>query len=452
MTSERIPSESQRDGEQEFVVGLDVPAARSLLGCFSGLTCMPAAITDLSGNVLVATGWQDACMRFHRAHPVTSQICIESDLHLADGLVKGEFRALKCPNGLWDMATPLYVGGVLCGRVHVGQFLYEDESMDLDFFRAQAERYGFARDEYLSAVEGVPRYSRERAHFLMRHLTDAVEVVSRLSLNNHDLATAEARYRELYERSPVGYQSLDVDGRLLDVNQSWLEMLGYSREEVIGHWFGDFLAPHMVELFRERFPRFRAAGKTSTEFEMKRKDGEIITVAFDGRIGYRENGEFSRTHCVLTNVTEHRRAEELLQRTQFAVDHAADCVYWISPEGRLLYVNDSACNRLGYSRDELLALSLWDINPGLRPEDRAEQWAQIKAAGSATFEREHQTKTGEIFPVEIRANYFEYGGREFNFASVRDSSERRNGGRRRGRRISRISTNSSSTKSTMASG
>ncbi|MFA5365842.1 MAG: PAS domain S-box protein, partial [Candidatus Bathyarchaeia archaeon] len=69
------------------------------------------------------------------------------------------------------------------------------------------------------------------------------------------LLASEKRYRELYEKSPLGYQSLDAEGRFIDVNQAWLDTLGYSREEVIGHWFGDFLVPEQAELFRERFPR-----------------------------------------------------------------------------------------------------------------------------------------------------------------------------------------------------
>jgi PAS domain S-box-containing protein len=124
----------------------------------------------------------------------------------------------------------------------------------------------------------------------------------------------EERYRELYERSPLAYESLDAEGCFINVNQAWLDMLGYTREEVIAQWCGNFLALHQVELFRERFPLFKAAGKVHTEFEMKHKDGSIITVAVDGKIGYDEKGVFKQTHCILHDITERKKVEEEIRK------------------------------------------------------------------------------------------------------------------------------------------
>ncbi|MFI5379517.1 MAG: PAS domain S-box protein [Tepidisphaerales bacterium] len=125
------------------------------------------------------------------------------------------------------------------------------------------------------------------------------------------LKEREAHFRLLYEQAPVGYQSLDVDGNFLDVNPAWRSLLGYARDEVIGRWFGDFLVPAQRDLFRERFPRFMAAGETrGVEFEMLKKDGSHILVSIDGRIGHTVDGGFERTHCVLHDITDRKQAEE----------------------------------------------------------------------------------------------------------------------------------------------
>jgi PAS domain S-box-containing protein len=123
------------------------------------------------------------------------------------------------------------------------------------------------------------------------------------------LRASEERFRMLFERSPLGYQSLDADGRFIEVNQAWLDTLGYEREEVIGHWFGDFLPSRYVDAFRERFPRFKEAGEVHNEFEMTHKDGSLLLVAFDGKIGYDQDHHFKQTHCILRDITERKRAE-----------------------------------------------------------------------------------------------------------------------------------------------
>ncbi|MHA2500318.1 MAG: PAS domain S-box protein, partial [Candidatus Hodarchaeales archaeon] len=71
---------------------------------------------------------------------------------------------------------------------------------------------------------------------------------------------SETKYRMLFENIPLAYQSLDAEGRLLEVNPAWQDLLGYLQEDVIGRWFGDFLAPAHQEKFNEDFALFKEAG------------------------------------------------------------------------------------------------------------------------------------------------------------------------------------------------
>jgi PAS domain S-box-containing protein len=127
------------------------------------------------------------------------------------------------------------------------------------------------------------------------------------------LRESEERFRRLYEQAPLGYQSLDAEGRLIDVNQAWLDLLGYSRHQVIGRWFGDFLAPQEVDSFKQRFPRFKAIGEVHVDLEMVQHAGSTIVVHIDGRIGHDEHRQFKQTHCILHDITERKRAEEALR-------------------------------------------------------------------------------------------------------------------------------------------
>jgi PAS domain S-box-containing protein len=137
------------------------------------------------------------------------------------------------------------------------------------------------------------------------------------------LLESEERYRALFDHAPLSYQSLDGEGHFIEVNQAWLDTLGYNRGEVIGKWFGDFLAPEFIDPFRERFPLFKALGKIHSEFKMLHKNGSIRFIAFEGRIAYGPDMSFKQTHCLLSDITDHklveeekRRLEERLQRSE----------------------------------------------------------------------------------------------------------------------------------------
>jgi PAS domain-containing protein len=67
------------------------------------------------------------------------------------------------------------------------------------------------------------------------------------------LLETDTNFKLLYDRTPIPYHSLDKNGNILNVNLSWLEKLGYERNEVVGKWFGNFIDPEYVETFKESF-------------------------------------------------------------------------------------------------------------------------------------------------------------------------------------------------------
>ena len=120
-----------------------------------------------------------------------------------------------------------------------------------------------------------------------------------------------------------------------------------------------------------------------------------------------------------------QKEHEILSLAQFSLDHAADAVFWITPDARFVYVNKAACESLGYSSAELLTMTVHDIDPDFPSDIWPEHWQQIRQKGSFTFESHHRTKDGKIFPVEISVNYLEFDGREYNCAFVRNIAERK---------------------------
>jgi two-component system CheB/CheR fusion protein len=188
-------------GDLELSDILDATALQALMEDFHRLAGIPIGILDLKGRVLVGVGWQDICTKFHRAHPDACRHCVESDLELTREIPAGEFRLYKCRNGMWDAATPLMMGGRHLGNLYWGQFFFEDEPVDREFFRAQARKFGFNEEDYLAAVERVPRISREALDVGMAFYLKFADMLSKLSYGNVKLARSlselEALNREM---------------------------------------------------------------------------------------------------------------------------------------------------------------------------------------------------------------------------------------------------------------
>ncbi len=129
------------------------------------------------------------------------------------------------------------------------------------------------------------------------------------------LASSEEEFRQLYEDAPLAYQSLNIEGRIINVNSAWLDTLGYSRDEVIGEHFTKFLSLSSASFFEERFEQFQEKGVgVDIDYEMVRKDNSRIQVRFNGKVKEDENGEFKQSHCIFQDVTEWKLADILLRR------------------------------------------------------------------------------------------------------------------------------------------
>lgn len=236
---------------------IDTEALQSMMEDFYQLTGMLGAVLDVSGKVLVAVGWQDICTKFHRCNPDTLKNCIESDTILTQGVPEGTFKAYHCKNHLWDIVTPLIVGGRHLGNVFMGQYFLLDEIPDVEFFRKQAQKYGFDEEEYLAAIERVPRFSKETVDVGMQFYSKLARIISTLSystiqqsrmlserkLAEEALRESEAKLNALFtsltEMVVMHEMVLDdtgkaIDYRIIDCNKVFTEVTGISKEDAIG--------------------------------------------------------------------------------------------------------------------------------------------------------------------------------------------------------------------------
>lgn len=130
------------------------------------------------------------------------------------------------------------------------------------------------------------------------------------------LRESEERFRNLFENSPVAYQSLDEQGNFIDVNSELCDLLGYTREELIGKSFSDFWSKQTKDCCSKQFACFKSDGITRSELQLVRKDKVQITALLEGRVEYDSKGQFLKTHCILYNITERKEMEKALRFTR----------------------------------------------------------------------------------------------------------------------------------------
>jgi len=123
------------------------------------------------------------------------------------------------------------------------------------------------------------------------------------------------------------------------------------------------------------------------------------------------------------NPEKNLASGELLRMLHFSIDHAFDPAVWIGPDAKFFYANASACRNLGYTREEMLGMSVTDINSYFSSEKWAEHWKELKTQKSISFESVHRRKDGSLYPVEISANYLECEGKEYNCIFFREITD-----------------------------
>jgi PAS domain S-box-containing protein len=185
---------------QDLANIIDVPSLQSMMNDLYAVTKIGFSVVDLKGNVLASTGGQDLCTKFHRQNPKTLWNCLESDLALSQGIRKGEFRAFKCRNNVWDFVTPLVIWKKHVGNIFSSQFFFEDELIDRELFVKQAEEYGFDKTAYLTALDKVPRMKRSDVQNLMRFYMKLSEIISKIGYSNLRL------YKALSDQQKIEYE------------------------------------------------------------------------------------------------------------------------------------------------------------------------------------------------------------------------------------------------------
>jgi len=241
--------------------------------------------------------------------------------------------------------------------------------------------------------------------------------VTGLCTAQEELAVSEERYRAMVETFDGSIYLCSPDYRITFMNEELIRRRG----EALGEKC--FKALHDLDEVCPWCVNERVFRGETVKWEVQSpKDGRWYYV-IDTPI-QKADGTVHK-QAMIHDITHLKEAEAQLRLKSFTLENLAEEVIWPTSDCRVMDVNRVACEKLGYSREELLKLSAPDLDPNY-PKDACNQhWAHLKQAGTLQFESVHRTKEGRIYPVEIVANYLNHDGLEYNCSIVRDITERK---------------------------
>jgi PAS domain S-box-containing protein len=307
----------------------------------------------------------------------------------------------------------------------------------------------FLADSFIALISDTkPRAVKGRIHLRHKNGTyrtlDAVgsnliknNVVEGIVVNYRDIteqkeAEDKLRREEQLFRS-VTEQSSDViivankEGIITYENPAVEKVLGYKPEDRVGSAGLDFVHPDDVGIVNDaRKIIFNDANAPVQKGEVNlcHKDGSWRT--FEVTASNLLNNDIIEGAIVtLHDITERKKTEENLLMTKFAMDRASYNILWLNDSAKIIYANDASVASLGYTREELLTMTIHDVDPDFPAKAWLPHVDELRKRRFLTFESRHRKKDGTSFPVEATCNYFEYKDRFYSCAFDRDITEQK---------------------------
>jgi len=236
------------------------------------------------------------------------------------------------------------------------------------------------------------------------------------------------RLRE-FERAAAGVEEgivvLDRHYRYVSANRVFLGFRGVKKEELIGHSLAETMGesvfettvkPKLDECFRGQVVKFE---KRHNYPAIGERDFSVSYFPIEGPTGV------ERVACILQDITERKEAERSLKLFRTLIDHSNDAVEVVDPETlRFLDVNEKACKDLGYTREELLAMTVFDIDPNADEPCRRAVLDGLRDSGFVMKQSVHHRKDGSTFPVESSLKLVRLD-RDYIVTVSRDITERK---------------------------
>jgi PAS domain S-box-containing protein len=286
------------------------------------------------------------------------------------------------------------------------------------------------------------------------HLTGSLQDITERKSAEEALRESERRYRELVEHANSAILRLSGEGTITFINPYAQALFGWSAAEAIGCPISmllpeqDAAGTDLTTLFHA----FLAQPEQFTHHINVCRNGRRLWMSWTNYVGRDDQGEVREVVAIGNDVTEQKRAEaeldhyrqeleslveqrtaalrqsnDQLGHTQFAMDRAGIGIAWNNADtGQFIYANDEICRQLGYTREEIMALTVSDINPEFSPEALRQLADDLRTGSSLVrIESWHRRKDQSTYPVALTVYLHHVGDEKWFIAFTEDISARK---------------------------
>ena len=354
---------------------------------------------------------------------ITERKRAEEALQASQEIVAGILDAMPI-RVFWKDMNLVYLGCNAAFAADAG-FVLPKEIIGKDDYqlgwRDQAERY--RKDDRLVIESGSPRLLIEEpqttpqgatitlltSKIPLRDSTGAVrgmlgtymDITARKRAEEAQRESAR-RFHELFDYAPVGYHEVDDQGRIVEVNRTELDMLGYTAEEMLGHPAWEFIVER--EVSREAIAaKIAGSMRSDREYErtFRRKDGTTLKVLIKDRALRNKAGEVVGIRSTVQDITERKKAEQELKLMAQTIASARDCISITDLENKFIFANEAFQTTYGYTTGDLLGKDVSILRSPLAPVAMTDQILDNTLAGGWHGEILNRRKDGSDFPVEL---------------------------------------------------
>ncbi len=256
---------------------------------------------------------------------------------------------------------------------------------------------------------------------------------------------------DIFKRSPIPQALCRLDGTIVELNLAYATILNQSIETALDSNISHFIASNYWNreqalwntLSHQASHQAQAVNYQTTyilennqlnhldisAISIRTKQENLILLTVNNIDHHHKTNLVNSCTIKSAQSPQHLRRHAVFANfANFAIESLSTMIFYLNSQAKILYANAAACKRFGYSLSEIYLLSVFDIDVTFSFDTQTEVWAKhwqdLKLRKSILIESRHRTKQGEVFPVEIIANYVKFEQEEYNFVQVRDISSR----------------------------